>query len=555
MHWAEVAAFANQICDALLLAGERGVVHTDLSASTCVRLRASHADPEGERRRDVIKLLDVGITPLTSGFRNNEGNWTLSQGTPVGAAEFMAPEVAGGGKADARTTVYALGVLMYELATGRPPFRGDSFISVLKKQMYEEPAPLRQVVPDSEIPEVFEGVVLKALAKAPGDRYTDLRALDEALLAARAREGELRRVTQILALDPAFWDEDGSRRVKAPSAPLHAAADPTPLATFAADLKQNQPELAAAVFNRHDPRREPSTSLRLSQLALPVTAPELPPEPVVPEPIPQPQPVYALPPPRRPSSSLFRTVSLSIVASSVLLMLIITIMDRNRGNQRRPAAVAADSKRGATTQPPGRDPKPRPTPVAVPDEPKVKAAPPPEPELKAAPPPEPEVAIAPPPEPEPEPAPEVKPVEPPPVPTIVPETKPPEVKKEPPAEPPPVNTIAPKPAPKPAPKATPKPSPRPSDIPARIEPTRLQSRFKSMEERVATRCRSRAGVPNPSGLKVSVRIVVDVRGEVKATATGAWAGTPMGQCIEEMIEAVRFNETQTGGSRTHVFPF
>jgi outer membrane lipoprotein SlyB len=49
--------------------------------------------------------------------------------------------------------------------------------------------------------------------------------------------------------------------------------------------------------------------------------------------------------------------------------------------------------------------------------------------------------------------------------------------------------------------------------------------------------------------------VVDVRGEVKATATGAWAGTPMGQCIEEMIEAVRFNETQTGGSRTHVFPF
>lgn len=120
--------------------------------------------------------------------------------------------------------------------------------------------------------------MLKALAKAPGDRYSDLRALDEALLAARAHEGELRRVTQILALDPAFWDEDGSRGVKAPSAPLRAAADPTPLATFAADLKANQPELAAAVFNRHDPRlaapREPFASpLRLSQLALPVTAP------------------------------------------------------------------------------------------------------------------------------------------------------------------------------------------------------------------------------------------------------------------------------------------
>ena len=113
----------------------------------------------------------------------------------------------------------------------------------------------------------------------------------------------------------------------------------------------------------------------------------------------------------------------------------------------------------------------------------------------------------------------------------------------------------PKPTPvkPPAPKPTPKP--RVSDIPERIEPTRLQSRLKSMEERVATRCRSRAGVPNPAGLKVSVRVVVDVRGELKATTTGAWAGTPVGQCIEEMLEAVRFNETQTGGSRTHVFTF
>ncbi len=393
MPWAEVAAFANQICDALILASERGVVHTDLSASTCVRLRAEQHDPEGERRRDVIKLLDVGVTPLTSGFRNAEGAWTLSQGTPLGAAEFMAPEIAGGGKADARTTVYALGVLMYELATGRPPFRGDSFISVLKKQMYEEPTPLRQALPDSEIPEVFEAVVARALAKAPGDRYTDLRALDEALLAARAREGELRRVTQILALDPAFWDEDGSRRIKAPSAPQRAAVDPTPLATFAADLKQNQPELAAAVFGRHDPRprAEPSTSTRLTQLAPPVTAPELPPLPVVPEAAPQ-MPVLVLSRPPGASSSLFRTVSLSIVAASVLLMLIIFVSDRYRSNPRKPGGeVTADSKRPAASRPPARDPKPRTrTPVAT-ALPEVKDAPPPEPEVQDAPPPEPEV--------------------------------------------------------------------------------------------------------------------------------------------------------------------
>jgi serine/threonine protein kinase len=235
----------------------------------------------------------------------------------------MAPEIASGGKADARTTVYALGVLMYELATGRPPFRGDSFISPCSRSRCTRSRRRRaRPCPSSEIPEVFEAVVARALAKAPGDRFTDLRALDEALLAARAREGELRRVTQILALDPAFWDEDGSRRIKAPSAPQRAAVDPTPLATFAADLKQNQPELAAAVFGRHDPRprAEPSTSTRLTQLAPPVTAPELPPLPVVPEAAPQ-MPVLVLSRPPGASSSLFRTVSLSIVAASVLLML------------------------------------------------------------------------------------------------------------------------------------------------------------------------------------------------------------------------------------------
>ncbi|MBA3547949.1 MAG: hypothetical protein H0T76_15810, partial [Nannocystis sp.] len=101
-------------------------------------------------------------------------------------------------------------------------------------------------------------------------------------------------------------------------------------------------------------------------------------------------------------------------------------------------------------------------------------------------------------------------------------------------------------------KPTPKPAPRLDDVPQRIEPGRLQSRLGSMEERIATRCRARAGAAT-AGLKVTVKVVVNVRGETKATTTGSWAGTPMAQCIEEMIEAVRFNETHDGGSRTHTF--
>jgi hypothetical protein len=76
-----------------------------------------------------------------------------------------------------------------------------------------------------------------------------------------------------------------------------------------------------------------------------------------------------------------------------------------------------------------------------------------------------------------------------------------------------------------------------------------------MAERVATRCRSKAGVPDPRGLKVSIRVTVDTKGEVKAKATAPWTGTPLGQCIEEMLEAIRFNETRSGGGRTHTFTF
>lgn len=537
MPWADVAAFANQICDGLIIAAERGVIHNDLTAATCLRLPGERSRSEGERARDTIKLLGVGVTPLTSVYRNPAGTLAVSQGTPVGAAEFMAPEIAGGGRPDSRSAVYAVGILMYELTTGRPPFRGDSFISVLKKQMYEEAVSPRLVVPEQEIPDVFEAVVQRALAKAPGDRYSDLRALDEALLAARAREGELRRVTQILALDPAFWDEDGSRRVKQASAPLRAASEPTPLATFANDLKQRQPELAAAVFKSDRPSREPSMALHLTQLAAPIVAPALPPIQVQTPP----SQVLVLSRPPGPTNNLFRNVSLAIVIASVVVIAALWLSGQRGGSGRKAAEVAND-RRPATSKSKARDARdardnkrksdlaaqnddPAPTVLAPPSEPEtpVKQLPPPEPET-------------------PEPLPE-------------PET--PAVVKQPPPEP--VKTPEKPPAAAVVPKTPPakKVEPRDplDDRPESITKGRLEAKLASMEPRVVSRCRSKAGVPDPQGLSVPVRVVVDIKGEVKANATGSFAGTPMGQCIEEVLEAIRFNETRSGGTHSHNFKF
>jgi serine/threonine-protein kinase len=533
LPWYEVAAFAHQICEALLQAKSRGIVHGDLTAASCVRVRAPApaTDEDAERPRGRIKLLGVGVTPLASVFRGAEGGATLSPGTPPGTAEYMAPEIAGGGRPDEATEIYALGVLMYELLTGRPPFRGDSFIAVLKKQMYDDPPSPRMVVPEQEIPEMFEAIVLKALAKAPGERHEGLRALDDALLAARAREGELRRVTQILALDPAFWDEDGSRRAVPSGA---AAAEPAPLATFTADLQKQQPDLAARVFSRPGPRNEPSAALQLTQLAAPVTAPALPPVPAA---APPQMPVIVLsqPPTGAAGPNLVRTISIAVIIGSLLLFLALWMRDQNgRGAPRKPGEVSAEAKRPPATKPKKKtEPRPKTETPADVDTP-APPTPAPPPETPPAVDPEPVPKDSPPPAPEPapkdSPPPATAPTDPPPVAAVPTPSKPPPVKKD------------------PAPKKDPF-----DDRPEKIDGGRLKSRLDSMEPRVVQRCAGK--VSNAKGVKVTVKVTVDARGNVSAPAQGAWADQPLGRCVQETIESLHFNESRLGGSRVHTFSF
>ncbi|MBL8972365.1 MAG: hypothetical protein JNK56_17395, partial [Myxococcales bacterium] len=248
-------------------------------------------------------------------------------------------------------------------------------------------------------------------------------------------------------------------------------------------------------------------------------------------------------------------VSLAIVIASLVVVAALWLSDRNRGPAKKPE-VAAETRRPPTpskSKSKPREPKPRETPVVdaplptvlPPSDPEqndpVVQAPPSDPEPVQAPPPEPEV-VQPPPEPQPaavQPPPEVKQpeVKPPPPEVKQPEVKQPEVK--------PVKPVKP---------ATPPRDPL-DDRPESITSGRLEAKLSSMQERVATRCRSKAGVPDPRGLKVSIRVTVDTKGEVKAKATAPWTGTPLGQCIEEMLEAIRFNETRSGGGRTHTFTF
>ncbi len=157
---ARAVAVAAAVCDALEYAHARGIVHRDIKPQNIL------LTPSGQ-----VKVTDFGIArALTSA--------TITEtGTVLGSVHYLPPEQARGEPATAASDLYALGVVLYEMLTGRLPFDGESPIAVALKHLYEEPPSLRHANP--EVPGWLEGVVRRALAKRPEDRYpsaADMRA-------------------------------------------------------------------------------------------------------------------------------------------------------------------------------------------------------------------------------------------------------------------------------------------------------------------------------------------------------------------------------------------
>ena len=152
---------ARQIVAALREAHGQGIVHRDLKPENVM------VDPAGN-----VKVMDFGIalsTALPSGHT----------GTIVGTPAYMAPEQAEGRRVDARADIYALGLLLYEMLTGKPTFSGDTPVTVALKQVRESPPPPRQLEP--AIPVHVEEAVLRCLAKDPALRFQTVGELEAAL--------------------------------------------------------------------------------------------------------------------------------------------------------------------------------------------------------------------------------------------------------------------------------------------------------------------------------------------------------------------------------------
>lgn len=145
------------IAEGLDAAHEAGVTHRDLKPDNVFLA----AEKDGSF---FPKLLDFGVAKLVEGGQAHKTATGVAMGTP----RYMSPEQARGRKVDHRTDIYALGVLIHETLTGRPPFDGESVMDVLMKHMVEPPPPMSRVCPD--LPEQLDAPVLAMMAKSASAR-------------------------------------------------------------------------------------------------------------------------------------------------------------------------------------------------------------------------------------------------------------------------------------------------------------------------------------------------------------------------------------------------
>jgi len=158
------AAIARQIAEALAAAHAMGVIHRDLKPDNVILVRPIGAHP-------TVKVLDFGLAKVAGSSR------LTRPGVVFGTPHYMSPEQAGGESFDHRVDIYALGIVMFEMLTGRVPFEADTYMGVLSKHLYAAPPSLHEYHPPAGGLAGFEALIAGCLAKKPDDRWPGMTEL------------------------------------------------------------------------------------------------------------------------------------------------------------------------------------------------------------------------------------------------------------------------------------------------------------------------------------------------------------------------------------------
>jgi serine/threonine-protein kinase len=155
----------KQLCRALEVAHAEGVIHRDIKPQNMV------VEPNG-----FLKVMDFGIARLAN---PPQGKGLTEAGMSIGTPDYMSPEQLSGSELDARSDLYAAGVVLFECVTGRVPFEAETTWALVAKHLEEEPPDPRTL--NGAVPEGLARLILRAMAKAPTDRYQSAPEMHDAL--------------------------------------------------------------------------------------------------------------------------------------------------------------------------------------------------------------------------------------------------------------------------------------------------------------------------------------------------------------------------------------
>ncbi|MBQ7040130.1 MAG: Stk1 family PASTA domain-containing Ser/Thr kinase [Clostridia bacterium] len=158
LPWEKAVDFATQIASALQHAHRKGIVHRDIKPQNIL-----------VTKDETLKVTDFGIARAVSSFTMKVDD------NSMGTAHYCSPEQARGGYTDAKSDIYSLGVVMYEMVTGKLPFEGDSSVTVALKHIQEEATLPTEIVPD--LPVAIEEIILKAMKKEQAERFANISDL------------------------------------------------------------------------------------------------------------------------------------------------------------------------------------------------------------------------------------------------------------------------------------------------------------------------------------------------------------------------------------------
>jgi serine/threonine-protein kinase len=171
---------ARQALASLAEAHDKGIIHRDLKPDNLFYARVPGFDPQTQTSRhgEVVKVLDFGVAKMLRDETDVAMNAVETQaGTVFGTPRYMSPEQAQGKPLDARTDLYSLGVILYHMLTGHPPFRDDDAIVVMARHIKSQAVPLREAAPEADIPARVEAFVMRALSKEPDLRPPSAEAM------------------------------------------------------------------------------------------------------------------------------------------------------------------------------------------------------------------------------------------------------------------------------------------------------------------------------------------------------------------------------------------